>query len=364
MSASTLQGSATLGNYSFAHNNPPTLQHNRDVSFGSSPPTMGSQECPLRMSVVNDYGLSASTQHIATMSDMNTVVPTMENFNVIPWTSGSPSSGDAILPGSPHILPNPCYDLGDARFRSASPSHPGIGGAYWSPHAFQMLGLIGHTSPVSLQRSMTASCTHSVVPMMANSNSVSFWEPDNHKTGASDDRSHCRSYLHDVGGASSGVLSHTSMERVYLPPHAFPMPGPIGHTSLVSSQCGMTASNTHSVVSMMANPNAVSWTPCNISHGTSQSVPPPVQSELTTNQPSLYLCRWVYNNAPCGYDGTLEDLKQHWYHNHLPKCPGVSIPCQWEHCNYHKRGHPSNNKMVRCSVWRHISEVHLKRRRN
>ncbi|KAG2107440.1 uncharacterized protein F5147DRAFT_697300, partial [Suillus discolor] len=335
----------------------------------------------------NDHSSSASSQHIATTSDIHAVIPMMANSNVVLWTSDSPSSRNAILHGSPHNSPTP-HDLGGAGSRTSS--HPATGRVYLSPRSFPIPGPIGHTLPMSSQCSMTTSDMHSVVPMMENPNAASgSWAPNNLRAAAShgwSGESQFVPYLHELGGARSGAPSHLAIESDYSSPQALPMPMPraIGHTLPVYSQCGMTTSDTLSVIPMMANPNAVSRTPNNlrtaVSRGPSQSVscihnlggvnsgfqlpPSPAQSELPINQPSLLLCRWVYNNSPCRYEGTLEDFKHHWYDDHLPEFPGAMIQCQWEHCNYHGRGDRLMNDMRRSFVWRHISEVHLMHRRN
>ncbi|KAG1806229.1 hypothetical protein EV424DRAFT_1428274 [Suillus variegatus] len=386
MSASTPQRSTTLGNYSFAHN-PPTPhsnQHNTDASFGSSPPVMGGSKCASQMLGPNDHSSSASSQHILTTSDsMRAVVPMMADTNVVLWMPNSPSSRNAILHGSPYNSPTP-HDLGGAGSRTSS--HPATGRVYLSPRSFPIPGPIGHTLPMCSQCSMTTSDMHSVVPMMENPNAAS-WIPNNLGAAASlgwPGVSQFVPYLHELGGARSGAPSHLAIGSDYSSPQALQMPGPIGHTLPEPSQCGMTASDIHSVVHMTTNSNAVSRTPNNlrtsVSLGPSQSVscvhdlegvhsgfrllPSSAQSELPIKQLSLLLCRWVHNNAPCGYDGTLEDLKQHWYDDHLPGFPGAMIQCQWERCNYHRRGDRLMNVMRRCSVWRHISEVHLMYRRN
>ncbi|KAG2107998.1 uncharacterized protein F5147DRAFT_696105, partial [Suillus discolor] len=334
----------------------------------------------------NDHSSSASSQHIATTSDsMYAVVPMMADTNSVLWMSDSPSSRNAILYGSPYNSPTP-HDLGGAGSRTSS--HPATGGVYLSPHSFPIPGPIGHTLPMSSQWNMTSD-THSVVPMMENPNSAASWAPNNLRAAASYDwfgELQCVPYLHELGGARSGAPSHPAIGSDYSFPQALPTPGPIGYTLPESSQCGgMTASDIHSVVHMTTNSNAVSRTPNNlrsiVSRGPSQSMscvhdlggvnsgfrlpPSPAQSELPINQPSLLICRWVHNNAPCGYDGTLEDLKQHWYDYHLPGFRGAMIRCQWERCNYHRqRGDRSMNVMRRSSVWRHISEIHLMHRRN
>ncbi|KAG1749539.1 hypothetical protein EDB19DRAFT_146804 [Suillus lakei] len=379
MSASTPQKSTILDNYSFAHNpsTPQSNQYNRGVGFGSGPPGMGSNECAFQTLGPISCSSPASLRHVATMSDTHAVIPMMENPNVAPWMSDSLSSKNVTSRGSPHNPRTP-HDLGGAR--SGTSSHPATGRVYLSPHAFPTPGPIDHTS-VSSQRSMTASDAHSIVRMMANPNAASR-TLDNLKTAVSHGCSQSVPYLHGLGGARSGTTSYPAMGRVYLSSHAFPTSGPVGHTSPVSSQRGMTASDTHNVVPMMANPNAVSWTPGNlrtaVSQGPSQCVPylhdigggrsisqlPSTQSETPINQPSPLLCWWVHNNARCGHEGTLEDLKQHWHDSHLPECPGAMIQCQWECCDYHKRGNPSINVMLRSSVWRHISEVHLMHRRH
>ncbi|KAG2108002.1 uncharacterized protein F5147DRAFT_179871 [Suillus discolor] len=199
MSASTPQISTSLGNYSFTHN-PPTHQcnqHNKNINFGSSPPAMGSNQCAFQMLGPNDSSSSASSQHIATMSDMHAIAPMIANSDVLLWMSDSPLRGA----------------------RSSASSLPAMGGVYLSPHALPTLGPIGHTSPqaMSSQRSMTASDARSIIPMMANSNATS-WIPVNFRTAASDDWSQ---YLHNPGGARSEAPSHPVMGRVYLSPHAF-----------------------------------------------------------------------------------------------------------------------------------------------
>lgn len=256
---------------------------------------------------------------------------------------------------------------------------PAIGN---NEYALQMLGLNNYSSSTSSQHIATTVDVHSIVPIQMEISGVVPWSPDSpsSRNPVSHDSPHNSPTSRDLG-AWSGV-SHTAVERAYWSPHASRTFGPISHNSLMSSQYnGMTGSDTHSVIPMMANPNAVSWTPGNlrtaISHSPSQNVLylhdiggmnpsfqlPPAQSELPINQPSPLLCRWVHNNAPCEYKGTLENLKRHWHNSHLPGCQGVEIRCQWEWCEYHKRGHPSINVMLRSSMWRHISEVHLMHRR-
>ncbi|KAG1799352.1 uncharacterized protein HD556DRAFT_124160 [Suillus plorans] len=333
----------------------------------------------------NDHSSSASSQHIATTSDIHAVVPMMADPNVVLWMSDSPSNRNAIFHGSPHNSPTP-HDLGGAGSRTSS--HSATGRVYLSPHSFPIPGPIGHTLPMSSQYSMTTSDTHSVVPMMENPNSAAWWAPNNPWAAASlgwSGESQFVPYLHELGGARSGVPNNPAIGSDYSSPQALQMPGPIDHTLPESSQYGMTASDIHSVVHMTTNSNAVSQTPNNlrtaVSRNPAQSVvyvhdlggvnsgfqlpPSPAQSELLINQPSLLLCRWVHNNAPCGYEGTLEDLRQHWYDDHLPELRGAMIQCQWERCNYHRqRGDRLMNVMRRSSVWRHISEVHLMYRRN
>ncbi|KAG2049464.1 hypothetical protein BDR06DRAFT_961416, partial [Suillus hirtellus] len=249
-----------------------------------------------------------------------------------------------------------------------------------------MSGPIDHALHMPSQYNMATSDTRSIVPMMENSNTAS-WAPNNLRTVASygwSGESQCVPYLYELEDVRSGAPSHPAIGGDYLSLQALPMPEPIDHNSPVYSQCGMTTSDALYVVPMMANPNAVSWTPDNlrtaISHGPSQSVScvhdligvnfgsqlpsSPAQSELQINQPSPLLCRWVHDDTPCGYEGTLEDLRQHWYDDHLPEFPGAMIQCQWERCDYHRRGDRLMNVMRRSSVWRHISEVHLMHRRN
>lgn len=352
-SESTPQKTTPLGDYGSSHNPPPPQgdQHNRGISFGSNPP--------------NNYYNSHASQHVTT-SVMRAVIPMTANSNVVP---GSPWSRNAVLHSSSHNSPTP-HDIGGTR----TSSHSATGRVDLSPHAFSMPGSIGHASPTFRHHGMATSDVHSFVPMMANPDTVSYGPlqsvPDRYNSGDA-----------------------RSWAGMVYPPHGTSMaPGSIGHASPTSRHHGMATSDMHSFVPMMANPDAASVpsTPDNlrtaVSYGPSQSVPyshglhdlgvmnPKFhlqltrQSELPITRPPSHLrvCKWVHNNACCGYEGTLEDLNQHWNDIHLPLCPGAVIKCKWENCRYRNRNRNKDSIRVmwRSSMWRHISEVHLRCRRH
>ncbi|KAG1860205.1 hypothetical protein DFJ58DRAFT_280853 [Suillus subalutaceus] len=71
----------------------------------------------------------------------------------------------------------------------------------------------------------------------------------------------------------------------------------------------------------------------------------------------LFTCLWLADYTCCGRLATLEDLKKHVKTVHLPVLQqDVLIKCRWEGCNNH-------NSMQCHSIWRHIQETHLGRRR-
>ncbi|KAG1768994.1 hypothetical protein EDD22DRAFT_191294 [Suillus occidentalis] len=276
-----------------------------------------------------------SWHHGMATSDTHSFAPMMTN-------------PDAVSYGPLQSVPDR-YDLGDARAGMLYPPH----GTSMTPYP------IGHASPTSRHHDMATSDTHSFAPMMANSDAVSY-------------------------GPLQGVPDHYDLRDarfwpgMLYPPHGTSlMSGSISHTSPTSRHHGMATSEMHSFAPMTANPNVPS-TPDNLrttlSYGPSQNVPYPhdflhlgvmhQQSELPITRPPsrLRVCKWVHNNARCGYEGTLEDLNKHWNDTHLPQCPGVVIKCKWEKCRYRNRRKNKNSIRVmwRSSMWRHISEAHLK----
>ncbi|KAG2158686.1 uncharacterized protein EDB93DRAFT_561669 [Suillus bovinus] len=89
---------------------------------------------------------------------------------------------------------------------------------------------------------------------------------------------------------------------------------------------------------------------------TNQLISIPLQSHF----PLLLLrCRWVCQNIPCMFTGTLEELKAHCRAGHFAGPKDVPIACQWENCTYYKRGDRTVHVMRRDSIWRHTSEKHL-----
>ncbi|KAG1726269.1 uncharacterized protein EDB91DRAFT_1166498 [Suillus paluster] len=81
------------------------------------------------------------------------------------------------------------------------------------------------------------------------------------------------------------------------------------------------------------------------------------------SSPSLLSCRWLRDDTPCGFTGTLEALKVHCKISHFAGPPNAQIECRWEACYYHKRGDPTVRGIRRDCMWRHTSEVHLGMRR-
>ncbi|KAG2748285.1 hypothetical protein P692DRAFT_20874583 [Suillus brevipes Sb2] len=253
MSASTPQKSTTLDDYDFAFNFPPLQgsQHNRGISFGSSPP-MRSKECAfqvydLRLSPFtfhitslvhrqgpNDYSSPASSQHAVT-------TPVMRAVNPNAWTPDN--LGTAAAYNLSQSVPYR-QELRDAR------SWAGMNNA---PHStLPMPDPIGHASLMSWHHGsgMTTSDTHSFAHMMANPDA---WTPDNLGTAAAHNLSQSVPYRHDLRDA----WSWAGMDNA--PHDTLPMPDPIGHTLPMSRHhgSGMNTSDMHSFAHMMANPEPV-----------------------------------------------------------------------------------------------------------
>ncbi|KAG1854810.1 hypothetical protein DFJ58DRAFT_841292 [Suillus subalutaceus] len=272
MSASTPQNSTTLDNYDFAHNPPipQSNQHNRGVS-SFSPSALTSA---FRMLDPNTHSSSVSSQHIATTSDVHAVIPAqMAN----PKQPIEQKCCPAWFPAYFTNLRLRSYGKGllvSACIPNAETNRP---------HFARVLAMRHDHLGCVFRR------TYDGKPHSYNTSSAALWTPDNPGPAVSHGPSQSVPYLHDLEG--------TSLR-------------PIGHTLLASSQRGMTASDMHSAVPMMANPNAVSWTPGNlrtaVSHDPSQSVRyhlhdlggisasfqlPPAQSGLPMSQPSPLLCR-------------------------------------------------------------------------
>ncbi|KAG1726260.1 uncharacterized protein EDB91DRAFT_1254402 [Suillus paluster] len=83
----------------------------------------------------------------------------------------------------------------------------------------------------------------------------------------------------------------------------------------------------------------------------------PFQSHPSS--PLLLSCRWLRDDVPCEFAGTLEELKVHCKTAHFSGPPNAQIECRWEACEYHKRDDPAVRVMRRGCMWRHTREVHL-----
>lgn len=88
---------------------------------------------------------------------------------------------------------------------------------------------------------------------------------------------------------------------------------------------------------------------------------PPIASQPLRSHPFPLLrsCRWLCDDAPCKFTGTLDELKAHCKRSHFAGPPDAQIECRWEACTYHKRDDPTVHVMRRDCMWRHTSEVHL-----
>ncbi|KAG1774600.1 hypothetical protein EV702DRAFT_518504 [Suillus placidus] len=75
--------------------------------------------------------------------------------------------------------------------------------------------------------------------------------------------------------------------------------------------------------------------------------------------PLLLHCRWVCENIPCTFTGTLKELRVHCRTSHFAGPKDAPIACKWQNCGYYKRGDRAVHVMRRDSVWRHTCEKHL-----
>ncbi|KAG1887137.1 hypothetical protein F4604DRAFT_1720395 [Suillus subluteus] len=92
--------------------------------------------------------------------------------------------------------------------------------------------------------------------------------------------------------------------------------------------------------------------------------PPIVNQPYSTplrnySYPLLLSCRWLYDNAPCIFTGTLDELKAHCRTSHFAGPPDGQIECRWEACTYHRRDDRTVHVMRRDCMWRHTCEIHL-----
>jgi hypothetical protein len=207
MSASTPQKSTTLDDYDFAFNFPPLQgsQHNRGISFGSSPP-MRSKECAFQ---VYDLRLSPFTFHITSLVHRQG-----------PNDYSSPASSQ--------------YAVTTPVMRAVNPKY------------------VSYPLFLSHKLNITNSA----------------WTPDNLGTAAAYNLSQSVPYRQELRDARSwagmnnaphSTLPMYVLRCVYLLASVLIQmrrPDPIGHASLMSWHhgSGMTTSDTHSFAHMMANP--------------------------------------------------------------------------------------------------------------
>ncbi|KAG2039012.1 hypothetical protein BDR03DRAFT_953384 [Suillus americanus] len=90
----------------------------------------------------------------------------------------------------------------------------------------------------------------------------------------------------------------------------------------------------------------------------------PIANQCSTplrshSHPFLLSCRWLYDDAPCEFIGTLDELKAHCKTSHFAGPPDAQIECHWEACTYHRRDDHTVHVMRRDCMWRHTCEVHL-----
>ncbi|KAG0691979.1 hypothetical protein DFH29DRAFT_973389 [Suillus ampliporus] len=230
-----------------------------------------------------------------------------------------------------------------------------MGSNYSAAYPFRMQNTVGHTSPASSQYVVTVSDTHSAVPATSNPHSVP-WSSDNilNRT-VSHGFSRSSPTLDGLEGVSFCPSDSLSMGSDYL-----------------SSYASQTyALHCYSLFIMILVYRQNPWQdfvtpqplPSQIQSLTSQPLASSIPVQNNTSPP-LFTCHWLHNNEVCGYEGTVKDLAGHCKCRHLAKRPGTLIKCIWEGCDYHRQGNPSINVMLRHSVWRHISDVHLGIRRS
>lgn len=74
--------------------------------------------------------------------------------------------------------------------------------------------------------------------------------------------------------------------------------------------------------------------------------------------PSIaFFCDWLNeDNTLCAFQGSLDDLKNHFTSSHLSGAQSALGRCHWQGCL-------NGNDMRRDSVWRHVRETHLRIKR-
>ncbi|KAG1731827.1 uncharacterized protein EDB91DRAFT_1153224 [Suillus paluster] len=97
------------------------------------------------------------------------------------------------------------------------------------------------------------------------------------------------------------------------------------------------------------------------SHATNQPYLIPLQSHPSS--PLHLSCRWVNDDILCEFTGTLEELRAHCQSDHFSGQKDAKIGCQWDGCNYRKRGNRTVHVMRRDCMWRHTREAHLRLKR-
>ncbi|OAX40301.1 hypothetical protein K503DRAFT_768701 [Rhizopogon vinicolor AM-OR11-026] len=85
----------------------------------------------------------------------------------------------------------------------------------------------------------------------------------------------------------------------------------------------------------------------------------PGGSQSHSFSPPSFSCQWLLADTPCGFSGTLKELKAHCKKGHFFGPNNARIECRWHGCNYHKRDDCTMHDMRRDCMWRHIYEVHL-----
>ncbi|KAG1762346.1 hypothetical protein EDD22DRAFT_582087 [Suillus occidentalis] len=79
---------------------------------------------------------------------------------------------------------------------------------------------------------------------------------------------------------------------------------------------------------------------------------------------TTFSCGWlVRQNTTCGFEGPLDAFKEHFRGSHLSGSQDAENVCCWRGCGYRKRNNTTIRGMRRDSVWRHVSETHLGRKR-
>ncbi|KAG1722331.1 uncharacterized protein EDB91DRAFT_214400 [Suillus paluster] len=341
----------------FPHN-PLTLDDLGGFGRSGSMIMGNSSSFPYALQMSNPIGhtLLASSQHVGIAPDMHFTDTMIPNPDAVSW-----------MPLSPYIPPT-LDNLGG--FGTSGSLAMGSNHSY--SYALETLNPNGHTSLVPSRHFGTAPEMPFADPMISSPNAVS-WTSDSPSTVL---------YYHDGSLCNPPTLDglggfersgSPAMGSNYSSSYTSQTQNLNDHTSdaLVSPQYTIANSDNPEPDMLTYDPSSYNgfhqWPNFFTAQLPSQSQPPASQTpsilvQKHTSYP-FFVCYWLRGDTRCGYEGTVEQLRQHCQRSHLRECRDACIQCRWEGCEYHTRGDPSIHVMRRDCMWRHINEVHLNHRR-